>query len=207
MNTVTVEEVLSLFKETDRMLKEQAKEADRRLQESDRKFQETNQRFQEADRRLQKTERMIEELGRQIGGLGDKFGYFTEGMALPSMERILSEQFGMTVVMPRVKIRQKDETIEIDVLSYANGEVNTAMLVEVKSRVKREAIGQFRRIMEQFREFFPEHREKRLLGILAGVDWDRGVEEEAQDAGFLTASIHDEIFELTAPAGFKARHW
>lgn len=50
---------------------------------------------------------MIKELGQQIGGLGDKFGYFTEGMALPSMERILTEQFGMSVIMPRVRVRQR----------------------------------------------------------------------------------------------------
>lgn len=182
MSTVTVEEILALFKETDR-------------------------KFQEADRRLQKTERMIEELGRQIGGLGDKFGYFTEGMALPSMERILTERFGMTVVMPRVRIRRDNETIELDVLAYANGAINTAVVVEVKSRVKPEAIAQCRRIMEQFREFFPEHRDKTLLGVLAGVDWDRGVEEEAREAGFLTASIHNEIFELTTPESFVAKRW
>lgn len=126
---------------------------------------------------------------------------------MPSMERILSDQFGMTVVMPRVRLRKDGENIEIDVLSYANGELNQAIVVEVKSRVKREAIDQLRNIMERFREFFPEHKEKSLLAILAGVDWDRGVAEEAQGVGFLTASIHDEIFDLNAPVGFVPKQW
>nr|VFK66935.1 MAG: hypothetical protein BECKUNK1418G_GA0071005_11171 [Candidatus Kentron sp. UNK]VFK71093.1 MAG: hypothetical protein BECKUNK1418H_GA0071006_105013 [Candidatus Kentron sp. UNK] len=186
MSTITYEEVLSLFKETDRrfketehLMKEQSKEADRRLKE----------------------------LGQQIGGLGDKFGYFTEGMALPSMERILTEQFGMTTIMPRVRTRKNGENIEIDVLAYANDDINLAVVVEVKSRVKAEAIGQLRKIMERFRGLYPEHKDKALTAILAGVDWDRGVEAEARDVGFLTAAIRDEIFELTVPEGFQGRRW
>nr|VFK43270.1 MAG: hypothetical protein BECKTC1821E_GA0114239_102416 [Candidatus Kentron sp. TC] len=57
--------------------------------------------------------------------------------------------------------------------------------VEVESRVKREAILQLQRLVERFREFFPEHRGKAAMGILAGVDWDRGIPEKAREAGFL----------------------
>ncbi|WP_295401594.1 DUF3782 domain-containing protein [uncultured Thiocystis sp.] len=236
MASTTLEEVRSLFREvaeqfkesdrkfrestqeSDRKFRESTQETDRKFQETDRKFQESNQetnrKFQEVSRefevsakRFKQTERMIKEIGCQIGGIGDKFGYFTEGMALPSMERILAKRFGMTVVMPRVRIRKGGETIEIDVLSYANGDVNLAVVVEVKSRVKKDSILQFRNIMERFREFFPEHGNKTVLGILAGVDWDRGTEEEARDAGFLTASIHDEIFKLTTASDFVPKRW
>nr|VFJ92572.1 MAG: hypothetical protein BECKH772A_GA0070896_100459 [Candidatus Kentron sp. H]VFJ93473.1 MAG: hypothetical protein BECKH772B_GA0070898_1004510 [Candidatus Kentron sp. H]VFK00255.1 MAG: hypothetical protein BECKH772C_GA0070978_1004210 [Candidatus Kentron sp. H] len=193
-------ETREMMKETREMMKEQSREAKRRSEEADRRSEETARRFREL-------ERITKEQGRQIGGLGDKFGYFTEGMALPSMERILTEQFGMTTVMPRVRTRKNGEEIELDVLAYANDEINLAMVVEVKSRVKREAVEQLRKIMERFRELYPEHKDKSLMAILAGVDWDRGVEEDARETGFMTAAIHDEIFELTAPAGFQARRW
>ena len=186
MNTITYEEVLSLFRETDRLIKEQSKEADRRQKETDQQ---------------------IKKLGKQIGGLGDKFGYFTEGLALPSMERILKEQFGMTAIAPRLRIRKNGEEMEIDVLAWANDDVELAVLVEVKSRVQRKAIQQLQKLMGRFREFFPEHRDKAVMGILAGVDWDRGIAEKAREAGFLTASIRDEMFEITAPDGFEARRW
>ncbi len=45
--------------------------------------------LQETDRKFQETDRQIRELGKQIGGLGNKFGSFTEGLALPSMQKIL----------------------------------------------------------------------------------------------------------------------
>ncbi|NTV95645.1 MAG: DUF3782 domain-containing protein, partial [Thiobacillus sp.] len=33
------------------------------------------------------TDRQLKELGKQIGGLGNKFGSFTEGLALPSLAK------------------------------------------------------------------------------------------------------------------------
>ena len=200
MSAITYEEVLSLFRETGQ-----------RFKETDQRFKETDQRFKETDRLIKEqskeTDRQLKELGKQIGGLGDKFGYFTEGLALPSMERILAERFGMTASLPRARIRKNGEEIEIDVLAYANDDINLAILVEVKSRVKREAIEQLQKLMGRFREFCPEHRDKAAMGILAGVDWDRDVADEARKAGFLTASIRDEMFEITTPDGFEARRW
>ena len=204
MSAITYEEVLSLFKETREMMKEQSREAERRSQEADRRSQETDRQLKEQSK---ETDRQLKELGKQIGGLGDKFGYFTEGLALPSMERILAEKFGMTASLPRARIRKNGEEIEIDVLAYANDDINLAILVEVKSRVKREAIEQLKKLMGRFREFCPEHRDKAAMGILAGVDWDRDIAEEAREAGFLTASIRDEMFEITAPDGFEAHRW
>nr|VFK17153.1 MAG: hypothetical protein BECKLPF1236A_GA0070988_101635 [Candidatus Kentron sp. LPFa]VFK32314.1 MAG: hypothetical protein BECKLPF1236C_GA0070990_101635 [Candidatus Kentron sp. LPFa] len=46
-----------------------------------------------------------------------------------------------------------------------------------------------------------------LIGILAGVDWARGVADKAREEGFLTASIRDEVFQLTVPEDFQARRW
>ncbi len=207
MSTTTYEEVLSLLRETSHLIKEQSREFDRRLKETDRQMKETDRRIEETDRQMKETDRQIKELGRQIGGLGDKFGYFTEGMALPSMERILMERFGMTTIMPRVRTRKDGEEIQIDVLAYANGTIDLAVVVEVKSRVKRDAVEQLRKVMVRFHEFYPEYRDKAVMGILAGIDWDRGVAEEAWEAGFPTASIRGDMFELTTPEDFEARKW
>nr|VFK38358.1 MAG: Protein of unknown function DUF91 [Candidatus Kentron sp. SD] len=196
MNTVTYEEVLSLFKETDL-----------RMQETDRQMRETGHQIEELGYRFRELERVTKEQSKQISGIGNKFGYFTEGLALPSMERILTEQFGMTTIMPRARTRKNGEEIEIDVLATANEGINLAMVVEVKSRVRMEGIEQLQRIVSRFREIHPEHRDKAVMGILAGVDWDRGVQAKAREAGFLTASIRDEIFTLTTPEGFEARRW
>ena len=116
---------------------------------------ETDRQLKETDRQLRK---QLKELGKQIGGLGEKFGGFTEGMALPSMTKILTEDFGMEVVTPRVKVRKAGRSLELDVLAYANSECNAAYIVEIKSHLRPDGIEQLQNILEQFRTFFSRTR-------------------------------------------------
>ena len=90
--------------------KEMAKESDKRNKETDRLFKETGKQFKE-------TEKQLKELGKQIGGLGKKFGSFTEGLALPSMTKILRERFKMEVISPSVRVSKNGIDAEIDVLA------------------------------------------------------------------------------------------
>ncbi len=88
----------------------------------------------------QKTDKQLKELGKQIGGLGEKFGSFTEGLALPSMTKILREKFKMEVISPSVRVSKNCIDAEIDVLAYSNSSINEAYVVGVKSHLREEAI-------------------------------------------------------------------
>ncbi len=177
-------------------LAEQSRETDRRMQETDQILQKLGR----------ETDRQLRELGKQIGGLGDKFGYFTEGLALPSMERILIRRFAMENISPRLRVRRLGQEREYDVLAWSNDR-QLAVMVEVKSRVKKDAIEQLLGQLADFPDWFPDKVQMERIGILAGVDWDLEVREEAQQAGLYTADIHDEIFEIRVPEGFMPRHW
>jgi hypothetical protein len=205
--TTTADEVWQLLEE----LIQSQKETDHKFQETDRKFQETDRRLkeqsQETDRQLQQTDRQLKELGKQIGGLGAKFGSFTEGLALPSMETILRERFGMEVVSPSVRVTKNGQHLEIDVLAYTNGSLNTAYVVEVKSHPREESIAQLKNLLECFRLFFPEHRDKKLYGILAAVDLSEALKERILQEGFYVARIHDQVFELDIPDNFQPKVW
>jgi len=163
---------------------------------------ETDRQLKETDRQLTK---QIKELGKQIGGLGRKFGSFTEGLALPSMEKILKEKFNMEVISPSVRIHKDGRDIEIDVLAYANSETNEIYVVEVKSHLREEGIFQLQKIMDNFRRFFPEHNGKKLYGILAAVDMTTELKEKILSLGFYTAKIKEDIFSLDVPSDFKAK--
>ena len=171
-------------KETDRQLKEQQQESKRREKEMDKQ---------------------LKELGKQIGGLGSKFGSFTEGLALPSMETILRQRFGMEVVSPSVRASKEGQHLEIDVLANANGNVNTAYIVEVKSHAREDSITQLKSILQRFRLFFPEHKDKQLYGILASVDLSNKLRTKILQEGFYVARIHDQVFELDIPDNFQPR--
>lgn len=230
----TYDDILRLFQETDRKFKEtdrKFQETDRKFQATDRKFQETDRKFQETDLqmqdtdlrlketdrllkeysqearlRAQETDRMLKELGKQIGGLGAKFGSFTEGLALPSMETILRQRFGMEVISPSVRVSKAGQHMELDVLAYANGAINQAYIVEVKSHAREASLTQLKTQLQRFRDFFPEHRDKQVFGILAAVDMSDTLREQALQEGIYVAHIQDDVFELLdVGQSFQAR--
>ncbi len=196
-----------LSAETDRKLQELTHAADLRSQEADRRSQEVDRQLQELSHETKELGKQVKELGRQIGGLGAKFGSFTEGMAYPSMARILETQFGMDCVGPRVRRRRNGQEMEIDVLAYANSDRQAVYVVEVKSHPRDEAIEQMRRLLQRFPEFFPEHRDKAIYGILAAVDISAAVREQFLAEGLYVARIEDEVFALDVPQDFQPRSW
>jgi septal ring factor EnvC (AmiA/AmiB activator) len=159
----------------------------------------------ETDKQLKETDKQLKELGKQLGGLGNKFGSFTEGMAFPSMTKVLREHFQMEVIATRVKSKHNNRSLEVDVLAYANSEINEVYIVEMKSYAKPESIEQILKTLATFPQMFPEHNDKRLYGILAAVDLQENLQEQLYQAGIYLAMIHDEVFQLQIPAGFQPR--
>jgi hypothetical protein len=192
-------ELTAAQKETDRQLKEVSQQQ----KETELLLKEVSQQQKENAQQQKETDKQLKELGKQIGGLGAKFGSFTEGLALPSMETILGQQFGMEVISPSVRVSKEGQHLEIDVLAYSNGELNTAYIVEVKSHVRQEDITQLKSILQRFRRFFPEHKDKKLYGILAAVDLSPELREKILQEGLYVAQIHDQVFELDIPDNFQ----
>lgn len=191
------------------------RETAKQFQETDRRFQETDQQLKElgrqADKRTKETDKQLKELGKQIGGLGKKFGSlgkkfgsFTEGLALPSMSKILRQRFKMEVVSPSVRVSKNGMELEIDVLAYANSQINEAYVVEVKSHLREEAISQLQNTLSKFKSLFPEHKDKTVYGIIAAVDMTEALKQRVLNAGFYVARIHDDTFSLETPADFTA---
>jgi len=188
--------------ETGRILKESAE----RAAEERRKIEEDlaeERRKTEEERR--KTERVIRQVNKQLGELGNKFGSFAEGMALPSMEKILRDRFNMDVVTPRATSRLNGRMIEVDVMAYDNGSRNELYVVEVKSHLTREGIDQILKTIEEFPRFFGAHRDRTVYGIIAAVDIPQNIRAEVLKEGLYLARIHDGEFELLTPKNFKPR--
>jgi len=195
----TRRELKESMQETRRELKESLQESRRNLDES---LERTHLEMKESS---QKVDRQLADLGRQLGGLGEKFGGFTEGLALPSMTNLLEERFHMDFVAPRARARRNGNTMEIDVLAYSNSRVNEAYLVEVKSHLRQEGLDQMKKILRQFRDFFPSHADKRVYGILAVVDAPEELRQKVLEEGIYLARIHDEEFKLEVPKDFRPR--
>ena len=177
------------------------------MNDNDKAIAEIWAMFRETDKRFKETDKQIKELSKQIGGLGNKFGGFTEGMAFPSMRRILMEKFNMDVVSPRVISRRNGEMMELDVLAYADGQINTVYVVEVKSRLRMEDLTDILEHLNRFPEFFPEHKNKSLYGIVAAVDVPEQGKKKVLDAGLYLALIRDDTFQLDVPDNFQPKRF
>ena len=192
------QETSALIQETDRQLRA----TDRQLQETDRQVKETSRTVKELTKRAAEETR---ELKRQIGGLSDKFGSFTEGMAFPSMKKLLENRFNMDVTTLRARARKNGSSMELDVLAYSRSKVDEVYIVEVKSHLRQEGIDQMKRILRDFQSYFPGHTGKKVYGILAAVDVNDELRAKVLQEGIYLALIHDEEFDLQVPDDFQPR--
>lgn len=152
------------------------------------------------------TARQIKQVNKQLGELGNKFGSFTEGLALPSMEKVFYRDFGLDVVQPRARSRQNGRTMEIDVLAYDHpGGSKDVYIIEVKSHLTEEGIRQIKETIEQFPRFFPWAYDRTIYGVIAAVDIPDNVREKVLREGLYLARISDGTFTMQVPRGFKPK--
>lgn len=159
--------------------------------------------FQETDKRMKATDKQLKELGKQIGGLGNKFGSYTEGLFFPSLKSILEKKFKVTNIIRNLTSQKGNENIEVDVLGYSNGPVNIAYIVEIKSHLQLKHIEQTISIIGRFKTFFPEHKDKKLYGIIASINFTSDLKQLVLEKGLYFAQIHDDTFKLVIPKNFK----
>ena len=174
------------------------KETERRIRETDRQMKETSQQ-------IKATERLVKELSKNIGGLNNKFGSFTEAMAFPSMSRIMEEHFGMDTFLTRLRKKKAGKNLEVDAVAYTNDTVNELYVIEVKSALEQRDVKQVLKLLQNFREFFPEFADKTIKGVIAYVDAQESAKADVLEAGLYLASIHDGLFALETPDSFTPR--
>lgn len=177
--------------------------ADRRAIEADRLFTEAKElgdrRAAEAAEETRQLKRRIDELGKQIGGLGNKFGYFTEGLLLPSVEAMLRKRFGITDFYTRLKTKRGEEWQELDGFGFVNGAKNIGFIVEVKSLLDKRSIAQIQEQMRRFGDFYPHYKGMTLYGVLAAVDAVSPVQrDEVFAAGLYLVTVQDDLAEFAA---------
>ncbi len=199
------------------MKDEELKELVAGLARSQEKAEERLARSQEkTEKRLtrshEKTEAALRDLAtsqkrtdKQLGELGNRFGGFTEGLALPSVREILSEKFGVDTVFTDARARRNGHSIQIDAVGIANGGAGKVYLVEIKSRLREEGLQQILRHLRDSGDFFPDHRGKTRYGMLVAVDVPEELEKRVLKQGIYLAKIHGDLFELVLPEGFEPR--
>ena len=147
------------------------KDTDKKIKETDRILEE---RFKKRDKRIDKllkeSENVLktsERTEKAVYALTGKWGRFVEELIAPAVERLFKER-GIEVdkVFQRVKTRENGSTMEVDILAI-NGEY--AVLVEAKSTLKIDDVKEHIERLENFKTFFPEYRERKIIGAVGGI--------------------------------------
>jgi len=201
MATVTLEEVWALFKETDRILKENARTSEQRFQEIVLQMKENSAKF---DKQLADSEKSLR---TQIGDVTKRLGEFVEGMIEPAAVRLFRER-GLDVhwVMPNLKKKdpQRQLGIEID-LFVSNNE--SCVLIEVKSNLSIDDVNEHLKRMEKFKSLFPEYAHKKTYGAVAGMVIADNVAKYAYKKGFFVIGQQGESAVILNDQKFQPVAW
>jgi len=167
----------------------------------DSNFEELRQIVSELALSQKETDQIVKRTQKQLGELGNKLVSFAEGLAYPTVERILREEFGMEGVNP-IHTRRKDGALEVDALGYSNGSVNTVMVGEIKSHFREHHVEQVEQACQRLFDFMPEHRGKKVYGMVIFVKGEQNAIQLAAKHGIYTEEANDENFKLRNPKGF-----
>ena len=177
----TIQEIGERFQETDRILKEQARE--------------TGKRFKKTD--------------RMVGELCNRFGELAEHLVAPGIVRRFNDlgyHFD-DIIAKQVQIADASGRIltEIDLL-LENGEYSIA--VEVKSRPRAGDVEHHIRRLELLREHKDRRGDRRKIrGAIAGAVFPHDAKEAALGAGLYVIEQSGETMKLSVPAGFVPGEW
>jgi hypothetical protein len=147
------------------------------------------------------------EMNRQWGALSNKLGTMVEDLVYPSLPRVIKEALGGEAqqVWARYKRRQPNGGLkEFDAIALTD---DLVCLNSTKASLRSADIDGFVSDIATFREYFPEHRDLPLVGILATLAVDESVLNYAEKQGFLVLAVGEEIMEVKNRPGFEPKRW
>ncbi len=206
---MTFDEIREILSENAKQLVALKERQEQIIEESRRERAAEQAVWKERDEKIryeqELTAKQIKQTNKQLGELSNKWGTFTEGMAGESIRKILHDKFGITNTSFRASASKDGESIELDGFGYANGTKNVAVVVEVKSHLRDDAIEQVENTLENFPKFFPEHASKKLYSLVVCVHAPTTLENVLRKKGIHLAVMHDGIFTLKHFSHFTPR--
>ena len=190
VNSPSFETVWAALQETDRINKENAERHERRMEEFERERKKSAADF-----------------NKRLGEYINLFGEVTEYTMAPKLrEKFAKFGFDFQKAGRNISIRDRINNIflEADII-LENGD--TAMLVEIKTRLTIERIKYHVNRIEKMRRYADLRGDKRtFLGAVAGVVVTDKVRDYALSQGFYLIEPSGESVNITPPPG-KPKEW
>lgn len=224
---VTFEQVWKMFQETNRQFHEiekrfkendkerkktdrQIKETDQQIKETDQQIKETGEQMKETDRKIKETgeqmkvtDRKIDKLAKLYGGVSENNCDVAEEFFRKGLES-RNSLFGITYEeVGRLEKRKKNLQGEYDIVLYNGDEI---VVIEVKYKLHPDDVADFvNRKLPRFKILFPEYKDKKIIGAVAGMSVPSSSYELALKHGFLVLTQSGEHITVMNPEHFKCK--
>lgn len=202
----TLDDILRLFQETDRLIKESQKETDRKFQETDRFIKESRKENERFIKESQKeTALSIKAVNTAIGKLGNRLGEFVEEAVRPSAVRLFRE-CGIDVheVQQNIVAKRNGETLELDLLVINDKD---AVAIECKSHLSIDDVNEHIARLEKIKRLLPRYKDNRMLGAVAGMVIPENVALYAIRKGLYVIGQNGDHLELRNESVFIPKTW
>ena len=184
-----------MFAETDAKLARSFAETDAKLARS----------FAETRAQIAATNQQIKETNQRVGDLTSKWGQFVEGLVAPATLRLFAARgISLDGTTQRAKRLHNGQTLEIDILAV-NGEY--VVLIEVKSTLKVVDVQDHMQQLAQFKTFFREYADRKVLGAVAGIVIDSDADKFAYKQGLFVIVQSGDLVKIANDAKFRPKVW
>ncbi|MEO0159117.1 MAG: hypothetical protein ABIL78_02600 [candidate division WOR-3 bacterium] len=147
--------------------------------------------IEEDRKRAEEDRKKIENLTKAISDLNGIWSDYTEKIILDGFENAAKE-YGLEIIRPVVKpssIKTEDgDNYEIDGLAVGRDFV---IVIETKTKFRKEDFKQLENNLNRFLEFYPEYRNYKLYGAIAGIKISEDIKNLAEKKGFFVIEHKD----------------
>ena len=190
-NTVTLDDIFALFRESEQQRKEYQ--------------QAFEERHRIVEQEMEALRKAIEQTNKQVGGLTSRWGEFVENMIKPAAARLFKEQ-GIDVHYTAMRVKGDSDrgSMEIDILVENANEI---VAIEVKSHLEIGNVKQFLKVLGRFKEAFPKYQNHKLYGVVAGLKIDEQANEYATQEGLYLIEPAGDSVIIANSQNLKRRVW
>jgi len=140
-----------------------------------------------------------------VNDLTGKWGKFVEGLVAPGAIRMFRKR-GVNIerTSQRVIAHKGGEEMEIDVLCVNDEDV---LAIEVKSTLSVDDVNEHIQRLSNFKRFFPEYKEKTVLGAVAGIVFNGNSDKFAYKQGLFVIGQTGDTVHILNDEQFKPKAW
>ena len=152
------------------------------------------------------------EVNQKFGEVANKMGMLVEDMVAPSLSRVFQEVTGYKeeqILYSAIRVKlyhatQPDIRREFDAVA-AGGDY--LLINETKSQLDPEAVDTFIKVLQEARDFFPQYKEKKVIGALASLYIDTSLVRHIEKQGLIAMAVGHNLMDVLNSPGFKPREF